>query len=52
LIFYGNAGVYVIKDELDHFEEKIAKIYQYRFSNKVRSASGTVIISFQIPNTA
>jgi hypothetical protein len=34
LIFYGNAGVYVIKDELDHFEEKIAKIYPYRFSKR------------------
>jgi hypothetical protein len=25
LIVYDNAGVYVIKDELDHFDEKLAK---------------------------
>ncbi len=38
-IFLGN--IYVIKDDLDHFEEKFAKLVQFVLS--VRYGSGTII---------
>jgi hypothetical protein len=35
--------MYVIKDQLDHFEEKFAKVIQIFLSKKVRSGSDTII---------
>ncbi len=41
-IIFGTSGTYVVKDELDYYEEKLEKLY--RFScQKMRSVSDTII---------